>query len=84
LKNVAPGRAEELAAQAQAQVRKHFALYQHLAAAASSKPEDKHPKVESGNGHVGNGGTASPPSVPRVPSAGTPPSTGLVPPHRTS
>src|SRR5947209_6243347 len=33
LRNVAPARADELAAQAQAQVRQHFALYQHLASA---------------------------------------------------
>lgn len=33
LRNVAPARADELAAQAQAQVKEHFALYQHLASA---------------------------------------------------
>ena len=40
LKNVAPARAAELADQAQAQVRRHYALYQQLAAvpAASAKP----------------------------------------------
>jgi pyruvate-ferredoxin/flavodoxin oxidoreductase len=32
LRNIAPARAEELAAEAQAQVRRHYALYQHLAA----------------------------------------------------
>lgn len=36
LRNVAPARAQELAAQAQAEVRKHYALYQHLAAAQSN------------------------------------------------
>ncbi|HVS52841.1 MAG TPA: pyruvate:ferredoxin (flavodoxin) oxidoreductase [Opitutaceae bacterium] len=41
LKNIAPARAEELAVQAQDYVRRHFALYQHLA--APTKPE--------GNGH---------------------------------
>ncbi|MBI5690510.1 MAG: pyruvate:ferredoxin (flavodoxin) oxidoreductase [Verrucomicrobia bacterium] len=35
LRNVSPERADELAAQAQAQVRQHYALYQHLAAAHS-------------------------------------------------
>ncbi|HYP16377.1 MAG TPA: pyruvate:ferredoxin (flavodoxin) oxidoreductase, partial [Opitutus sp.] len=40
LKNVAPDRADELAAQAQAHVRQHYALYQHLAAAATPKPEN--------------------------------------------
>jgi pyruvate-ferredoxin/flavodoxin oxidoreductase len=37
LKNISPARAEELAAQAQAYVRQHFALYQHLA--TPTKPE---------------------------------------------
>ncbi len=32
LRNIAPARADELAALAQAQVRQHYALYQHLAA----------------------------------------------------
>jgi pyruvate-ferredoxin/flavodoxin oxidoreductase len=32
LKNVAPDRADELSAQAQTNVRRHYALYQHLAA----------------------------------------------------
>jgi pyruvate-ferredoxin/flavodoxin oxidoreductase len=41
LKNIAPARAADLATQAQAQVRRHYALYQHLAA----------PTVSSGNGH---------------------------------
>ena len=42
LRNVAPARADELAAQAQAQVRQHYALYQHLAA----------PHNPNGNGHA--------------------------------
>jgi pyruvate-ferredoxin/flavodoxin oxidoreductase len=42
LRNIAPARADELAAQAQAQVRQHFALYQHLAAAHNG----------NGNGHA--------------------------------
>lgn len=42
LRNIAPARAEELAAQAQAQVRQHFALYQHLAT----------PHATNGNGHA--------------------------------
>ncbi len=35
LRNVNPARADELAAQAQAQVRQHYALYQHLASAGT-------------------------------------------------
>ncbi len=38
LKNVAPARAEKLAAQAQANVRSHYALYQQLALPAGAKP----------------------------------------------
>jgi pyruvate-ferredoxin/flavodoxin oxidoreductase len=38
LKNVAPGRAAELGAQAQAQVRRHYALYQQLAAPVAAPP----------------------------------------------
>ena len=77
LKNVAPARAEELAAQAQAQVRQHFALYQHLASAGGQKPAPPEakpavaaaPKVPSnGNGH------------PRV----SPPPTDIKPPNRLS
>jgi pyruvate-ferredoxin/flavodoxin oxidoreductase len=41
LKNVAPARAAELAVQAQDQVRKHYAIYQQLAA----------PPGGNGNGH---------------------------------
>ncbi|HWZ94202.1 MAG TPA: pyruvate:ferredoxin (flavodoxin) oxidoreductase [Opitutaceae bacterium] len=41
LKNVAPAIADELAARAQANVRKHYALYQHLAATPAT----------NGNGH---------------------------------
>jgi pyruvate-ferredoxin/flavodoxin oxidoreductase len=42
LKNIAPGRAAELAVQAQAHVNQHYALYQHLAA----------PAAPGGNGHT--------------------------------
>ncbi len=42
LRNLAPARADELAAEAQAQVRRHYALYQHLAA----------PQAGSNNGHT--------------------------------
>ena len=55
LKNVAPARADELAAQAQAQVRRHFALYQHLAA----------PTALGGNG--GSLPAAVPPPKPALP-----------------
>ena len=41
LKNIAPARAEELAAEAQAYVKQHYALYQRLAT----------PPAASGNGH---------------------------------
>jgi pyruvate-ferredoxin/flavodoxin oxidoreductase len=41
LKHVAPDRADELAAQAQVNVRRHYALYQHLAATPAA----------NGNGH---------------------------------
>jgi pyruvate-ferredoxin/flavodoxin oxidoreductase len=54
LKHVAPARAEELSAQAQTQVRQHYALYQHLAAPA---PTSGAPS--NGNGHT-------PPPTPRV------------------
>ncbi len=37
LKNIAPDRADELAAEAQTQVRRHFALYQHLASPTVAK-----------------------------------------------
>jgi len=37
LKNVAPARAADLAAQAQDQVRRHYALYQHLAAPTAAQ-----------------------------------------------
>jgi len=52
LKHIAPARADELAAQAQAQVRQHFALYQHLAA----------PPSGNGNGHA----PVLPPANPRT------------------
>jgi len=42
LKNIAPARADELAARAQAQVREHYALYQRLAA----------PHAHNGNGSI--------------------------------
>ncbi len=38
LKHIAPERAEALAAQAQIQVRQHYALYQHLATPPGAKP----------------------------------------------
>ena len=52
LRNIAPARADELAAQAQAQVRQHYALYQHLAT----------PHPANGNGHS----PVLPPSAPPV------------------
>jgi pyruvate-ferredoxin/flavodoxin oxidoreductase len=61
LRNVAPARADELAAQAQAQVRQHYALYQHLAM----------PHTTNGNGHS----PVLPPSTPPAASTTTPPST---------
>jgi pyruvate-ferredoxin/flavodoxin oxidoreductase len=76
LKNVAPARAEELAAQAQAHVRQHYALYQHLAS----------PQATNGNGHApvlppsapASSTTATPASTPRV----TPPTDPKLPPSR--
>jgi pyruvate-ferredoxin/flavodoxin oxidoreductase len=65
LKNVAPARADELAAQAQAQVKEHFALYQHLASAHKT----------NGNGH---GAPVLPPTVP--PAAVKTPGAPSVPP----
>jgi pyruvate-ferredoxin/flavodoxin oxidoreductase len=52
LRNIAPARADELAAQAQAQVKQHYALYQHLATAHAT----------NGNGHAS--APVLPPSVP--------------------
>jgi pyruvate-ferredoxin/flavodoxin oxidoreductase len=63
LKNIAPARAEELAAQAQTQVRQHFALYQHLAAPSAPKAELKPVRSDSG-GPAGNGGAAAAPTTP--------------------
>ena len=57
LKNIAPARAAELAAQAQAQVRQHYALYQHLAAQTGT----------NGNGHA-----AAAPVTPAAPLPATP------------
>ena len=48
LKNVAPARAADLAAQAQIQVRQHYALYQHLASPTN------------GNGHAAPAAPATP------------------------
>ncbi|HVU33857.1 MAG TPA: pyruvate:ferredoxin (flavodoxin) oxidoreductase [Opitutaceae bacterium] len=62
LRNINPARADELAAQAQAQVRQHYALYQHLAA----------PHTTTGNGHApvlppaGSTATAAPAAKPPV------------------
>jgi pyruvate-ferredoxin/flavodoxin oxidoreductase len=50
LKNVAPDRADELAGRAQANVRRHYALYQHLAATPAA----------NGNGHKPAPGVAPP------------------------
>ncbi|MBI5771533.1 MAG: pyruvate:ferredoxin (flavodoxin) oxidoreductase [Verrucomicrobia bacterium] len=57
LKNIAPGRAADLAAQAQTQVRQHYALYQHLAAPAPAQ----------GNGHAAPAPAAAPaaPAAPK-------------------
>ena len=44
LKNIAPARADELATQAQAYVREHYALYQRLAAPASKPDTNGTPK----------------------------------------
>ncbi|ACB73895.1 pyruvate:ferredoxin (flavodoxin) oxidoreductase [Opitutus terrae] len=60
LRNVAPARAEELATQAQAQVRQHYALYQHLASPAHT----------NGNGHAPAAAVPAPkPVTPPKPSA---------------
>ncbi len=45
LRHVAPDRADELAALAQAQVRRHYALYQHLAMPTAPKPETAPPPL---------------------------------------
>jgi pyruvate-ferredoxin/flavodoxin oxidoreductase len=74
LKHIAPARADDLAAQAQAQVRRHFALYQHLASPQTPKPEAaptaeiRPPKpAPQGNGGAsrllpGNGHSDTPPA----------------------
>ena len=70
LKHLAPARAAELGAQAQAQVRQHYALYQHLAA----------PHATNGNGHAPAAPAAAVPAaasaspkLPPAPSARTTP-----------
>jgi pyruvate-ferredoxin/flavodoxin oxidoreductase len=62
LKNVAPARAADLAAQAQTEVRRHFALYQHLAS----------PTAGNGNGHAAAPATTAAPAAPKPQSAPTP------------
>jgi pyruvate-ferredoxin/flavodoxin oxidoreductase len=67
LRNIAPARADELAALAQTQVRQHYALYQHLAT----------PAAANGNGHA----PALPPSpAPVSVTSVTTPATKLPPP----
>ncbi len=58
LKNIAPARAGELAAEAQVKVREHFALYQHLAGQPGAA------KTENGNGH---GHAPAPSAAPQTP-----------------
>jgi pyruvate-ferredoxin/flavodoxin oxidoreductase len=60
LRNIAPARADELAAQAQAQVRQHYALYQHLAAPHTTS---------NGNGHSPVLPPAPPPTATMTPPA---------------
>jgi pyruvate-ferredoxin/flavodoxin oxidoreductase len=68
LRNIAPARADELAAQAQAQVRQHFALYQHLATPHTTT---------NGNGHS----PVLPPAPPPTATATPPPAArAVVPP----
>ncbi len=55
LKNIAPARATELDAQAQADVRSHYALYQHLAAPPAPKKANGVPPVETGRREAGPG-----------------------------
>jgi pyruvate-ferredoxin/flavodoxin oxidoreductase len=65
LRNLAPARAEELAAQAQAQVKQHFALYQHLAAAHNAPTNGTAPVL--------------PPSVPPASTTSTAPASASGP-----
>jgi len=62
LRNIDPARANELATAAQVQVRRHYALYQHLAAPTANGNGHAAPKPE-GNGH------AAPPAKPAIPPA---------------
>ena len=61
LRNVAPERADELAAQAQTHVRQHYALYQHLAASVTPKTEPPPAKLDPPQRA---GAPATPPVVP--------------------
>ncbi len=69
LKNIAPDRASELGAEAQAQVRLHYALYQHLA--APTVPSSS-PAAASSAAH-GNGRPAAAPTAPSTPPTTTAP-----------
>jgi pyruvate-ferredoxin/flavodoxin oxidoreductase len=55
LKNIAPDRADELAAEAQTHVRRHFALYQHLAAPTAAKGSPPPPPLPGTGPAVRNG-----------------------------
>jgi len=66
LRNVAPERAEQLAAQAQTQVRRHFAMYQHLAMAHGSGAVSPPPPVAASAGVVA---PAAAPAVGKAPGA---------------
>ncbi|MDO8539225.1 MAG: pyruvate:ferredoxin (flavodoxin) oxidoreductase [Opitutaceae bacterium] len=86
LRNVAPERADELGAQAQAYVRQHFALYQHLATPPTPRADPPKPAVvvpkTTGNGapHAGNGDPHKAPAEhPRTPPSGPRPPTPRVP-----
>ncbi len=57
LKNIAPARAAELAAEAQTQVRRHYALYQQLAT----------PTAANGNGHAAPATPPVPAAAPAAP-----------------
>jgi pyruvate-ferredoxin/flavodoxin oxidoreductase len=73
LKNVAPARADELAAQAQAQVKQHFALYQHLASAHNGAGNGQAPVLPPS---MSPGAAAAAPTIKPV----TPPASAPKPP----
>jgi pyruvate-ferredoxin/flavodoxin oxidoreductase len=73
LKNVDPKRADDLATQAQAQVKQHFALYQHLAASGG------------GNGHAKPAApAAAAPAKPAATPAPASPASGSAAPAATN